>query len=140
MKHNISTSITINADIETVWKIFTNFDDYPNWNPLIKSITGPVVVGQRFTAVIQNTTFKPMVKVFNAEEELTWQGKLFIRGIFDGRHSFIFKSLENGKTTLIQKEEFGGILIPFVKKKLNTDIVDAFNAMNEKLKELAEKE
>ena len=33
MAKEIKTEILINAIPEKVWSIFTNFDNYPNWNP-----------------------------------------------------------------------------------------------------------
>ncbi|MDG1331999.1 MAG: SRPBCC domain-containing protein [Crocinitomicaceae bacterium] len=139
MKHQLHTEITINADLKTVWSIFSDFENYPNWNPFIKSIKGEIKVGERFEAEIGTFTFKPTVKVYIQEEELTWLGRLFIPGIFDGRHSFTFSENEDGTTTLIHGEKFSGILVPFMKKKLNTDVKEGFESMNEKLKELAEK-
>lgn len=139
MKHQIHTEITIQADVKTVWSIFSDFENYPNWNPFIKSIKGNIKVGEQFEAEIGTFKFKPTTKVFNHEKELTWLGRMILPGIFDGRHSFQFKANENGTTTLIHKEDFTGILVPFVKKKLDTEIKQEFKNMNEKLKELAEK-
>ena len=34
----ISTEIEINAPVETVWSILTDFDKYPDWNPFVKSV------------------------------------------------------------------------------------------------------
>ena len=39
MAKEIKTEILINATPEKVWSILTSFDNYPNWNPFIKSIT-----------------------------------------------------------------------------------------------------
>jgi hypothetical protein len=139
MKHHISTSIIINADIKTVWNIFTDFENYPAWNPLISKIEGPVELNKKFTAQIDGTKFKPMVNVFEPQKELTWTGQLLMTGIFDGTHSFLFKDNLDGTTTLVQEEQFRGILVRLLKKKLDSDIKDKFMAMNEKLKELAEK-
>ncbi len=139
MKYQLHTEIIINADIKTVWSIFTDFKNYPNWNPFIKSIEGEIKVGERFQAEIGSFKFKPTTKVYNQEEELTWLGRLLIPGVFDGRHSFQFKENSDGTTSLIQSERFSGILVPFMKKKLNTEIKANFESMNEKLKELAEK-
>ena len=139
MRHQLKTEIRINAHLKTVWSIFTDFENYPNWNPFIKSIKGEIKVGERFQAEIGNFKFKPTTKVYNQEEELTWLGRLLIPGVFDGRHSFQFKENSDGTTSLIQSERFSGILVPFMKKKLNTEIKANFESMNEKLKELAEK-
>ena len=138
MKHEISTTITIQAPISTVWKEFFNFSEYPNWNPFIKSIKGDIILNQSFKAESGNMKFNPTVKVLKPNEEFSWLGKLFFTGLFDGRHSFIFHQNENGSTTLIQKESFSGILGGLMKKKLDSEIVDGFNAMNRALKERCE--
>lgn len=139
MKHQLHTEINIDADVKTVWSIFSDFENYPNWNPFIKSIKGEIKVGERFQAEIGTFKFKPTTKVYNQEQELTWLGRLFIPGIFDGRHSFVFKENIDGTTTLVHSEAFSGVLVPFMKKKLNTEIKAEFESMNEKLKELSEK-
>ena len=106
MKYQLHTEIIINADIKTVWSIFTDFKNYPNWNPFIKSIEGEIKVGERFQAEIGSFKFKPTTKVYNQEEELTWLGRLLIPGVFDGRHSFQFKENSDGTTSLITKRAF----------------------------------
>ena len=108
MKHQLFTEITINADVKTVWAIFSNFENYPNWNPFIKSIQGEIKVGKQFTAEIGNFSFKPTTKIYKHEREFTWLGRLLLPGIFDGRHSFIFTENMDGTTTLIQSETFQG--------------------------------
>lgn len=138
MKHQITTSVTINADLESVWDTFSDFKDYPNWNPFIKNLQGTIEVGKKFRASIGDMKFSPVTKVFKEKEEFTWLGHLGIPGIFDGRHSFIFKRNDDGSTTMIQQEKFGGILVPFVKKKLDTEIIEGFKAMNTKLKQIVE--
>lgn len=138
MRHQLYTEIRINAPIQTVWDIFSDFKNYPNWNPFIRSIRGELQKGARFQADIGSFKFKPTVQVFNEQEELTWLGRFILPGIFDGRHSFILKENKDGTTTFVQQEDFYGILIPFMKRKLNSEIKEGFTAMNEKLKALAE--
>lgn len=138
MKHQLHTEINIKADIKTVWYIFTDFENYPNWNPFIKSIKGNIKVGDQFQAEIGNFSFKPTTKVYEEQREFTWLGRLFIPGIFDGRHSFAFTENADGTTTLVQSEAFSGILVPFMKKKLNSEVKEGFEAMNRALKDLAE--
>jgi hypothetical protein len=139
MKHHLHTEITINSDAETVWSIFTDFENYPNWNPFIKSIKGEIEVGKQFEAEIGDFSFKPTTKAYDAQREFSWLGRLLLPGIFDGRHSFVFTENSDGTTTLKHSEVFWGILVPFMKKKLDTEIKEGFESMNEKLKELAER-
>jgi hypothetical protein len=143
MAKEIKTEIVINAKAKKVWAIFTDFKNYPNWNPFIRSLTGKVEVGKKITATLEppganSMTFKPTVLVFENEKELRWIGHLIFTGLFDGEHKFELIENGNGTTTFRQSEKFKGILIPLFKKMLDNNTVDGFNQMNQKLKELAE--
>jgi hypothetical protein len=138
MAHQISTSIQINASAEDVWSVFKDFEKYPKWNPLIRSITGELKIGARLVAVLDNMTFKPVIKVLKPNAELTWLGHLLMPGIFDGRHSYILEENQDGTTRFIHRERFTGLLIPLMRKKLDTEVKSKFEAMNIALKERVE--
>jgi hypothetical protein len=145
MANEIKTEILIHATPEKVWSILTNFDNYPNWNPFIKSIKGDLKVGNKITAQIHppeanGMTFKPKILTLETNKELKWLGHLLFAGLFDGEHKF--ELIDNGKgtTTFIQSEKFNGILVPLFKKQLNNNTKKGFEEMNSKLKELAEQQ
>ena len=144
MAFEIRTEILIHAKPEKVWAIFTNFKNYPIWNPFIKSLTGTVKVGNKIAVFLQQPdskgmTFKPKVLAYKENKEFRWLGHLLIPGIFDGEHQFKLIDNGDGTTTFIQSERFRGILVPFLKKQLQTNTKNGFQEMNEKLKELVEK-
>ena len=144
MAKEIKTEILINATPEKVWSILTNFNNYPNWNPFIKSIKGEVKIGNKITARIEppkasGMTFKPKVLVFEKNNELRWLGNLLFPGLFDGEHKFELIDNGNGTTTFKQSEKFRGVLVPLFKKMLDINTTNGFNLMNQKLKELAER-
>lgn len=143
MAKEIRTEIRIQATPEQVWSILTNFSNYPQWNPFIKSITGIPLVGQKITARIeppkaQGMTLTPVVLAYTPNKEFRWKGKLLIKGLFDGEHIFELIDNGDGSTTFIQREQFHGILIPLFNKMLEVNTVNGFHLMNQKLKELAE--
>lgn len=138
MKKEITTSIEINASVEVVWNVLTDFEKYPEWNPFIQSIKGDPIVGQKIHAKIDNMNFKPEVLVFDKNKEFKWIGKLFIKGLFDGEHRFLLIQNREGTTTLTQSEKFNGILVKLFSKMLNDKTVPGFNSLNEKLKERCE--
>lgn len=143
MAKEIKTEILIHATPAKVWTILTNFEDYPNWNPFIKSIQGAVKVGHKFTARIEppeakGMTFKPTVLVFEPNVEFRWLGHLFFAGLFDGEHKFVLVDHDNGTTTLKHSETFKGILVPLFKKMLDYNTLKGFEAMNAALKAKAE--
>ena len=143
MAIEIKTEILINATPEKVWAIFSNFENYPNWNPFIKSIKGNVKIGKKIIVRIEppesnGMTFKPKVLAFETTKELKWLGHLLFAGLFDGEHKFELIDNKNGTTTFIQSEKFKGILVLLFKKQLNSNTKQGFEKMNRKLKELAE--
>lgn len=138
MKYHISTSIIINADITTVWETFTHFESYPQWNSFIKSINGDVRKGAKINVEIDGMKFKPEVISFEKEKELIWLGNFILPRIFDGKHAFKFQRNTNGTTTLIHEEHFRGLLLPLMKKKLRTEVIDGFKQFNEILKKKSE--
>ncbi|RQO70587.1 SRPBCC domain-containing protein [Pedobacter sp. KBW06] len=144
MTKEIKTEILINARPESVWAILTAFDQYPDWNPFIKSIKGDGTVGNRLVVRIEppeakSMTFKPRVLAFEANKEFRWIGNLLFSGLFDGEHKFELIDHGNGTTTLIQSEHFKGILVSLFAKQLDNNTRRGFMEMNAKLKELAER-
>lgn len=139
----ISTTITINAPADVVWKVLTDFGQYPNWNPFIKSIEGNPAEGKTITTRIEppgakGMVFKPVVLAYQPNKEFRWKGKLFIKGLFDGEHVFELTANANGTTSLVQREVFTGILVPLFAKMLDINTLNGFRQMNEALKTRAE--
>jgi len=121
MALEIKTEITISATSEKVWGILTKFDEYPNWNPFIKSIKGKLDVGKKIIVRIEppeakGMIFNPKVLTFLKNKELSWLGHLLFPGLFDGKHKFELIDKGNGTTTFIQSERFTGVLVPFFNK------------------------
>lgn len=140
----LSTEIVINATPNKVWAILTDFKNYPNWNPFITSLTGDFEVGKKIMVRItppeaKATTFKPTITAFDVNKKISWLGIFIIRGVFDGEHNFELTDNGNGTTTLVQYENFTGILVPIFKKMLDDNTRRGFEAMNEKVKKMAEK-
>jgi hypothetical protein len=144
MAREIKTEITINASPQKVWAIFSDFENYPMWNPFIKSIKGDSKVGSKISIVLEQKNkkqmhFKPKILALEPNKEFRWLGHLLFSGLFDGEHIFELIDNGNGTTTFKQSEIFKGLLIFLFTKKKMADTKAGFEAMNQKLKELAEK-
>jgi len=140
----IRTEILIQAPPEKVWAILTDFQRYPEWNPFIKSVTGEATVGKELAVLIappesSEMNFSPTVLVVEPNKELRWLGHFWFTGLFDGEHKFELIDNGDGTTTFKQSEEFGGILVWFFSSTLDVNTANGFKLMNQKLKELAEK-
>ena len=138
MAKHIHTSIQINANSAAVWKVLTDFDSYPDWNPFITSLTGEVAVGNKLAIQLPNMSFKPKVLTYTKNTELKWLGHLLFKGLFDGEHRFLLTDNGDGTTTLDHSEQFSGFLVKAFAKSLDGETKAGFNAMNKALKKRVE--
>ena len=134
----IETKIIIDQPIERVWEVFAAFDQYPAWNPFVMELTGEVRKGNKIAISLPGMHFKPVVLKYNLNEELRWKGRLFLPKVFDGEHYFKLEALDQDRTIFYHGEIFMGILVPFMRKKLNTEVKEGFIAMNQALKSRVE--
>ena len=138
MAFHLTTSIDIGASPDQVWNVLTDFGRYAEWNPFIHPAAGEPRVGAKLDVSIAGTRFRPRVLVADPTREFRWLGRLGFRGIFDGEHYFILADNRDGTTTLEQGEHFSGLLLPLLRKKLETDTRAGFIAMNEALRKRVE--
>lgn len=142
MDKRIHTEIVINAGAADVWKVLTDFESYPQWNPFILSIEGKAVKGERLKNTLKNgdktIVFKPVVQEVTPLVSFSWLGSLFVKGIFDGRHYFKLEEISARQVKLVHGEAFSGILSSFILKKIGADTAANFVKMNQALKLRAE--
>ncbi len=138
MTTKINTKISINANSEVVWRILTDTQKYPEWNPLIHCLEGELKEGNKLKARINGMKFKPKVLNFKPNKLFSWKGRFLIPGLFDGEHSFEIEELSNNKCVFHHYEKFSGLLVPLMRKKLENEVVPLFEQLNLKLKEKAE--
>lgn len=142
MAHELHTEIEIDAAPEAVWGVLTDLAAYPDWNPFITSSEGVVAVGERLTNRLEPPggkaiTIKPTVTEVDRNRSFEWLGRLVMPGLFDGRHRFELVPDGDG-TRLIHTEHFTGLLVPLLRKSLDTATLAGFEAMNTALKARAE--
>jgi hypothetical protein len=130
--------IEIDAPLERVWAVLTDFAVYPEWNPFIRRIGGDLHEGARLEVRIEPPgaramTFKPTVRALEANRELRWLGRLLLPGIFDGEHSLRIEPLDGGRSRFVQSERFTGLLVGLVPGTL-AKTEAGFEQMNTALK------
>ena len=138
----IRTEIIINTSKEEVWSILTNFSEYPEWNPFIRSLEGQAVKDTRLMATLQlkdrkPMIFKPVVTVSDEKKKFEWLGTTPLN-VVNGRHYFIVEEINEHQVKFVHGEQFTGILARPFHKKLAGPTKEGFVEMNEALKERAE--
>jgi hypothetical protein len=146
MSHAIRTEITIDAPAETVWSVLTDFAAYPEWNGYTR-IEGAAREGARLAVspgpeAGRMPTFRPEVlragPTSEDDFELAWLGHLYIRGLFDGEHSFRVEAVDAERSQLVQSESFSGVLAGLLLRFVGDDTASNFEAVNAALKARAE--
>jgi hypothetical protein len=140
----LETEVRIDATADEVWRVLADFDRYPEWNPFITSIAGPLVVGERLSVSLtppggRTIRMKPTVRAVEPGRRLAWLGHLGVPGIFDGEHELAMEPAAPGEhgCRFAQRETFRGALVPFVGRLLERTRT-GFEAMNHALKERVE--
>jgi len=137
----IHTEIEINASLERVWKIVTDFERYGQWNPFINRVIGQAKEGSRIEIHIKtpggkNRKYGPTVTRVEEGRELRWLGKSWF---LNGEHIFTIEQLQPGRVRFVHREVFDGLLTSIFGKSLDTDVKQGFEEMNKALKDRAER-
>src|SRR5579863_7143472 len=126
-----------------VWRVLTDFGTYPQWNPFVRGVIGVPESGS--TLKIRLRLPEGGVRIFRATveraipaAELRWRTRLWVRGIFDGEHTFIIVPNGMAGTRFIQRERFSGFLAPLIFPMLARKILAGFDVMNAALKKVVE--
>jgi hypothetical protein len=140
----IYTEIEIKSSPKVVWRILTDFANYPSWNPFITRAEGELREGALLRIEIKPPGRKAQdyrVKILKIEEakEFRWLGHFHVSGLIDGEHLFEINPVGKDKIHFVQREYFSGILVPLTWKSfLNTYLRQGFEELNQSLKKIAE--
>jgi len=145
----ISTHTDIEASASLVWDILTDFATYRRWNPTVRSILGTARRGNTIVITERRAAFSPWangasnfrrtVKHVREPRELYWFGTWGSASVFACERRFRIESLQTGQVRFHQSERFRGVAVPFVWAGLRRRLLADFGAMNDALKERAER-
>ncbi len=139
----IRSDIEIKAPVSRVWDILIDFKSYPEWNPYLRRAEGKAEEGHDLSLVVK-TPRKPRKKIqtsivlIQPNFFLSWIGKFHSAFFFEAEHSFELHPTDHNTTLLIQREHFGGLLLPFIWRDLAKSTARGFETMNLALKIRAE--
>lgn len=141
----LHTEVVIDASADRVFHTLTDIECYHEWNPLVVSARGRVAPGQKLDIHLRlpGSSAEPYsVRVLRVvpSREFVWLGHMKVPGILDGLHFFELHPEAPDRVRLVHREEFRGLLIPFVWRAfLNTRMREGFEALNQCLKVRAER-
>ena len=141
---DLETTIDIDAPTSRVWDVLTDFERYPEWNPFVRTLRGEIREGARLHVELgppggKVMAFRPTVTKAAPRQALGWLGTLGPGWLFRGEHTFRLEALDGGRTRFHHGETFGGLLLPLLRKGLDTETRRGFEAMNAALKAEAER-
>ena len=141
MKEN-RNEIEIRATPEKIWEVLTDFDNYPEWNPLLCLAEGKLAVGEKvnLTAKSASSEMKLLCTVTTVEpnRQFSWKFHVILRFLFRGEHIFKIDPIDDHRVRFIDREVFYGLLVPLQAKNLETNAKPAMIEMGEALKKRAE--
>jgi hypothetical protein len=134
----LKAEIKIAAKVDQVWQTLTDFENWHEWNPTVKRVTGATSQGSTLKITMPGKASKDMsypAKIVSLEPPtlLRWRAKMIAGFIFANGRLFELKE-HNGGTLLVNTEEFSGLMVPLMWNKLNQFVVPTLKKMNEALK------
>jgi hypothetical protein len=114
MKKTVRTELTIDAPLERVWAMMAGFDNYGDWNPIIRSVAGNANHGELLDITVRLSWLPPVrfrarIDRFRQEKTIGWHA-VFLPRLFEAHHWFELYPVNSGKTRFVHCETFSGIL------------------------------
>ena len=137
----IETEIIIQADIDKIWNILTDFENYDKWNKFCPSIKTTGKIGEPLDMTVylkkNKPTYQREIMTENAPYELGWGLNW---GIFLKSHRLQrLEKMEDGQVRYYTYDKLWGLLTPLVAWLYESAIYQGFVLTANCLKDFAEK-
>ena len=127
-----TAEIDIAAPPQAVWEVLTRFDNWPNWNPDVKSMAfeGPLAPGSTFRWKAGPGTIVSKLDRVEPPRYISWHGKTLT---IDAYHEWWLEPRDGG-THVRTEETFSGLLASILRGPLQKTLDKSFAAGVERLK------
>jgi 3-oxoacyl-[acyl-carrier-protein] synthase-3 len=134
----LEVATEVEASPDVTWRVLTDLSRYGEWNPFIREAHGDTRPGGTVDVRVRTPMGLPLgfrAEVLAREEprELRWRGHVIAPWLAAGEHTFALEPLPGGRTRLVQREEFSGLVPRLLRPLLVRETRRAFTAMNEAL-------
>jgi hypothetical protein len=148
MTSELTYSVDIEAPPERVWQVLMDLPAYPEWNPFVTRAEGEVAVGATvsFTGppvkALLRTRMPATVLEVSPGRRLRFRVRLVrtgLPGLLQVEQTMTLEPRDDGGVRLWEGARFTGLLVPLLTRALNREHTPSFLAMNDALKERAER-
>ena len=129
--------IEIDTPPQVVWEVLTRFENWPNWNPDVKSMSfpGPLAPGTEFRWKAGPGTIVSTLERVEAPRYISWCGRTLT---IDAYHEWWLEPRDGG-THIRTEETFSGLLAKILRGTLQKTLDKSFEVGVERLKRESER-
>jgi hypothetical protein len=130
----------IRSHPDRIWKLLTDAEAFPTWNPTVDRIEGTISPGQTikvFVKVNPGRAFPVKVTHFEPGRRMVWSGGMPL-GLFKGERTYDLTRVSDGLVHFKMREEYSGPMLPMIWSSI-PDLGPSFEAFARSLKVAAEK-
>jgi hypothetical protein len=122
------TTTVIAAPPTEVWRVLTDFEAYPDWNPLVARVDGRPGPGRRIGMHITplGRSYRPRITVWDPPRRLAWTSWELLPFLLSSVHYFRLDPTDDGGTRLHHGERFRGLATPLLRSLLMDRMHQAF--------------
>jgi hypothetical protein len=127
-----TAEIDIAAPPEAVWEVLTRFENWPSWNPDVKSMSfpGPLEPGTEFRWKAGPGTIVSTLERVEAPRYIAWRGRTLT---IDAFHEWWLEPRDGG-THVRTQESFFGLLARLLRRTLQKTLDKSFEDGLERLR------
>lgn len=137
-----SDPVTIEAPVETVWRVLTDFDRYGEWNPFTPSVKAELAMGARVDMRVTMGAFRlkqtEIICALEPPTRLAWRTTIGGRWLLHAVREQRLEVLGDANCRYATEDEFKGVLMPLVILLTGGFVRRGFNAVAVALKQRAE--